>query len=267
MTNEGRSSQTITYDRSLLLGEKRYELLPLSEVERFGIDSFGDADFVSIYGLRPADWYARGVRLLGRTAVECTRDRFADLIGRDVAAVAQSSAGTSGAVVVDPFVGSGNTLYWITRHVRPDRSVGFELDAVVFELTRKNLSLVSLPIDVAHQDYESGLKALMIPDDKLVVLFVSPPWGRALDEEFGLNFRRTTPPVAEVVDLATAVFPRHKLLFAIQAYESVTQDSLADLTARFQWSAVNVYDINAEARNPGLLLGSVGWVARAVATS
>ena len=54
--------------------------------------------------------------------------------------------------------------------VRPDRCVGFELDDVVFELTRKNLSLVSLEIDLIHEGYESGLNALRIPDDHLVVL-------------------------------------------------------------------------------------------------
>src|ERR1700750_714181 len=170
------------YDRWLLLGENANEVLGLAEVEGYGRDSFGDPDFVSIYGLKPADWYARGVRLLGRTAVECTRDRFADLIGRDVAA-AISAAGVAGSTVVDPFAGSGNTLYWITRHVRPERSVGFELDDVVFELTRTNLSLVSLEIDVIHDGYEPGLNALRIPADHLIVLFVSPPWGRAVDEE------------------------------------------------------------------------------------
>ena len=77
--------------------------------------------------------------------------------------------------------------------------------------------------------------------------------------ESGLDFRRTTPPVAEIVDLAIGVFRRYKLLFAIQAYESVIPDSLAELTARFQSSALKVYDINAQAKNPGLLLGSVGW--------
>jgi hypothetical protein len=261
MASDEPSPETSTYDRWLLLGEKRYERLDLRAVQRYGRDSFGDSDFVSIYGLKPADWYARGVRLLGRTAVECTRDRFADLIGRDVAA-AVSGAGAAASIVVDPFAGSGNTLYWITRHVRPERSVGFELDDVVFELTRTNLSLVSLEIDVIHDGYESGLNALRIPDDHLVVLFVSPPWGRALDEESGLDLRRTTPPVAEIVDRAINVFPRHKLLFAIQAYETVTPDSLAELTARFQWSALNVYDINAHAKNPGLLLGSVGWITR-----
>ena len=186
MPNEVRSLQTTAYDRRFLLGEKRYELLDLGEVERFGLDSFGDPDFVSIYGLRPADWYHRGVRLLGRTAVECTRDRFADLIGRDVAAVSKSAPATSGSIVVDLFAGSGNTLYWIAQHVRPDRSVGFELDPIVFELTRKNLSLVSLGIDVIHEGYQPGLQGLTIPDDELVVLFISPPWGRALDEESGL---------------------------------------------------------------------------------
>jgi hypothetical protein len=244
----------------LLLGEKRYELLDLETVRRYGRDSFGDPDFVSIYGLKPADWYTRGIRLLGRTTVECTRDRFADLIGRDVAA-AVSAAGAVGSTVVDPFAGSANTLYWITRHVRPDRSVGFELDDVVFELTRKNLSLVSLGIDVIHEGFVSGLTALRLPDGHLVVLFVSPPWGRALDDESGLDFRRTTPPVAEIVDFASDVFRRHKLLFAIQAYESVTPDSLADLTERFRWSALKVYDINEQAKNPGLLLGSIGWIA------
>jgi len=58
---------------------------------------------------------------------------------------------------------------------------------------------------------------------------------------------------------ATAVFDRHKLLFAIQAYESVATDSIAELTARFESSRLTVYHINAQARNPGLLLGTAGW--------
>ena len=61
------------YDRQLLLfGAKRAAVLDLWEVQRYGGDSYRDADHVSIYGMRPGDWYARGVRLLGRTAVECT---------------------------------------------------------------------------------------------------------------------------------------------------------------------------------------------------
>src|SRR5689334_20200951 len=77
------------YDRALLLhGSKRNEILTLSEVQRYG--SFSDSDYVRLYGMTPSQWYARGVRLLGRTAVECTRDPLANLIGRDIAAMAGS---------------------------------------------------------------------------------------------------------------------------------------------------------------------------------
>ena len=259
MADEPPSSRTPDYDRWLLLGDKRNAVLDLAEVEGYGRNSFGDPDFVSIYGLKPADWYARGVRLLGRTTVECTRDRFGDLIGRDVASVAVKATGVSGSVVVDPFAGSGNTLYWITRHVRPERSVGFELDDVVFRLTRENLSITGLGIDIVHGGYEPRLRELSASDDALVIVFVSPPWGMALDEDTGLDLGRTTPPVPEIVDLAIGVLDQNKLLFAIQAYELVEADSLAELTRRFDWSAFNVYDINPQAKNPGLILGTVGW--------
>jgi hypothetical protein len=259
--DDGPDLQSRVYDRGLLLGEKRNELVDLWEVQRYGLDAFGDPDFVSIYGLKPAEWYARGVRLLGRTAVECTRDRFADLIGRDLAVVAKTVTTTDSPIVIDPFAGSGNTLYWITRHVEPVRSVGFEQDDVVFELTRKNLAIMGLTIDVLHDSYERGLRCLSVRDGELVILFVSPPWGEALDPEAGLDLRYTTPPVTQIVELASAVFHPRKLLFGIQAYETVNSDSLAEVTARFQSSASRVYDVNPQTQNPGLVLGTVGWKA------
>jgi len=79
----------VVHDRALLLhGCKRNEVLNLAEIEQYGLDSFADADYISIYGMPPREWYRRGVRLLGRTAVECTRDALGDHIGRDVASVA-----------------------------------------------------------------------------------------------------------------------------------------------------------------------------------
>ena len=110
----------LTYDRQLLLlGAKRNAVLDLSEVLRYGTESYGDANYVSVYGLQPAEWDARGIRLLGRTAVECTRDQLADAIGRDIATTASSTATDllTGALVIDPFGGSGNTLYWILQHM------------------------------------------------------------------------------------------------------------------------------------------------------
>ena len=70
------------HDRALLLhGQKRNKVLTSEEVHRYGSDSFSDPDYVRLYGMTPPQWYAHGVPLLGRTAVECTRDPLADRIG------------------------------------------------------------------------------------------------------------------------------------------------------------------------------------------
>src|SRR5215475_4896125 len=140
-----RMASVPRHDRQfLLMGAKRNAVLELQEIERYGIDSYGDADWVSIYGLRPAEWYARGVRMLGRTAVECTRDRLGDAIGRHVATVVRQPS----PLVVDLFAGSGNTLYWLLRHLPRARGVGFEIDPMVFALTRDNLAALALPVEI-----------------------------------------------------------------------------------------------------------------------
>ena len=119
-----------TYDRALLLyGSKRDEVLTLDEVQRYGLDSFADPDYVRIYGMTPAEWYARGIRLLGRTAVECTRDRLGDRIGRDIADLAKRLPEQTQFSVIDPFAGSCNTLYWTLRHVPNAEGVAFEVEA------------------------------------------------------------------------------------------------------------------------------------------
>jgi hypothetical protein len=204
------NDQRPLYDRELLLlGAKRNAVLELWEVQRYGSDSYGDRDYVSIYGLRPADWHAKGVRLLGRTAVECTRDRLGDAIGKDVAAIVAMRPPSAPALVVDPFAGSGNTLYWLLRHLPDSRCVGFESDAAVFRLTRHNIAALALPIDILNKDYLSGLAGISVASDELLIVFIAPPWGDGFDRTSGVDLRRTTPPITEVVDFPAAqVLPK-----------------------------------------------------------
>src|SRR5258707_6434891 len=102
-----------SYDRALLLaGARRNAILDRWEVQRYGTDSYRDPDYVSIYGLRPAEWYAKGIRLLGRTAVECTRDDLGDAIGRDVAGIALMAPPYAGAPGIGPFARPGHTAHW-----------------------------------------------------------------------------------------------------------------------------------------------------------
>ena len=103
MNERAGNAQSRVYDRALLLhGSKRNEMLTLAEIEQYGLDSFADADYVSIYGMPPREWFRQGIRLLGRTVVECTRDALGDRIGLDVASVAERMP-SSQLVVIDPF--------------------------------------------------------------------------------------------------------------------------------------------------------------------
>jgi hypothetical protein len=248
------------YDRQLLLfGVKRDAVLDLWEVERDGLDSFADADYVSVYGMRPADWFARGIRLLGRTTVECTRDALADAIALDVADLARSASSTSGAVVIDPFVGSGNTLYWIVRRLTGCIGRGLELDARVCELTKRNLAIINSPIQIVNTDYLRGLAATTTPPDRLVVVFIAPPWGHALDPMSGLDLRRTTPPITDIIDQLSRLLPDTPLLLAIQVHEQLEPSSLDLVRSRCDWSSQRRYHLNEAGQNHGVLLGTRGW--------
>jgi hypothetical protein len=194
--------------------------------------------------------------LLGRTAVECTRDALGSAIAQDVAAVAANSAQ---AIVVDPFAGSGNTLYWLLRNLPGAQGLGFELDSGVFQLTRKNLSLLALPIEVLNLDYVAGFSKVRAVPGGLLVVFIAPPWGHGLDLVRGLDLRRTEPPVTRIVDHLRHEFAQCRLLCAIQTHETIEPESLAELQARFEWSVLQIYDLNAPGQNHGIVLGTSGW--------
>ena len=248
------------YDRALLLtGAKRNAVLTLREVQQYGIDSFSDADYVSIYGMPPAEWYGRGIRLLGRTAVECTRDALGDRMGRDIAVVAAKWPTQTRFVVIDPFAGSCNTLYWILRHIANSEGFGFELDPTIYELSKRNIACLGKNIMLVQGDYKDLLGAPGVPGDLGVIVIVAPPWGDALDEVAGVDLRRTTPPVAEVISHVGRAYVGRRILFATQVYEKVHPESLADLQRILEWSEMLIYDINVKGRNHGLLLGTLGW--------
>jgi putative methyltransferase len=247
------------HDRQYLLSPlRRNTVLELWEVERYGRDSFGDPDYVSIYGLRPREWYARGVRVLARTAVECTRDRLAKLIAGDVSELARS-ASSSRAVVIDAFAGSANTLYWLSRLVHASRAIGFELDDAVFETTKRNLEILGLDITLSHEPYETALPRTRVSGDALPIVFIAPPWGDALDPSHGLDLRRTTPPVADVVEHVRAAFPGRPSVAAVQVYAEVEAGSLGEVESLCEWTRRTTYEIDAHGRNHGLLVGTIGW--------
>jgi hypothetical protein len=248
------------YDRDFLLGPgKRDQVMALWEVEKFGTDCFGDPNYVSIYGMRPAEWYARGVRLLARTTLEAVRDRLGAMIGQDVARrVAKTPAGTQFGVI-DPFAGSCNGLYWVLRHVPNATARGFELDETVFALTSRNLALLDRSIELLQGNYRQLVSERPFPSDHHLVVCLGPPWGDALTASAGLDLARTKPPVGEIVDDFERVYPHNPVLYVVEAHERLVLESLDALRRKFVESDLQIYDVEAPHGRRAMLFGSNRW--------
>jgi len=131
---------------------------------------------------------------------------------------------------------------------------------MVFQLTSRNLAILSLSIEVANLDYKAESSILKVAQDQLLIAFIAPPWGDALNRHTGLDLRRTMPPISEIVDFLISIAGRCPLLCAIQVYETLDPASVSELIPRFSWSTKRMYGLNAPGQNHGLLVGTRGWV-------
>ena len=248
------------YDRRFLLSpEKRNQVMELWEVQKFGVDSFSNLDYVCLYGMSPVEWYGRQIRLLARTVVECVRDSLGELIGKDVERTIHDVASARQVIVIDPFAGSCNSLYWMLRCVRNSKGIACELDRTIFEMTKRNTASLDIDIELVNGDYRYLLNTRRFPLDHFIVVYVAPPWGDALSETTGLDLRRTEPPVAEIVDYVDEVYRQHPILWVIQVHQTVDPRSMAELESRFAWSLLRIYDVNIEGMKHGVLLGTSRW--------
>ena len=101
------------------------------------------------------------------------------------------------------------------------RSYGRDVASVAIRMPAKQFVV----IDLVHGDYLRLLEERRVQEDRGIVTSIAPPWGAALDEVHGLDLRRTTPPIIEVIDNFSLRFPTRKMLFAVQAYEQVSVHS------------------------------------------
>jgi hypothetical protein len=248
------------YGRDFLLSPaKRNQIIELWEVEKFGRDSFGDPDAVSLYSMKPAEWHARGVRILCRTALEAVRDPLGERIGRDVARVAATAPRGSAIEVVDPFAGSCNALFWILRHLPDADGLGFEFDQAIFEMTTRNIAALAAPIRLFRGDFRNLLGQHRFPERHRIVAFLAPPWADALSRETGLDLGRTKPPIRDIIDAFERVYPRSPLLYAVEVHERRVPTPFAELRSIFEWSELNIYDVPGPTGRHGILLGTRRW--------
>ncbi|GAB7184281.1 hypothetical protein ATKI12_4112 [Kitasatospora sp. Ki12] len=150
--------------RARLLGPLRNRPLTSGQLCEVGRIVCGHPDGLSLYGIPAPRMAAHGIRLLGRTALECVKDPHPALVA---AALTDVLAGlpVSGArpVIADLFCGSGNLGHQLGRLLGPrfgHRVLATELDPLVHAATRHNLTLVDSPVRLHHAGYRDLLHTL-----------------------------------------------------------------------------------------------------------
>ena len=143
------------------------------------------------------------------------------------------------------------------HHVPNAEGIAFELDPQVYELSKRNVASLDTSIELINGDYQSLLDGRRFPPGCVLIVFVAPPWGTALDEVTGLDLRRTIPPITDII--GRLGHTRSRSPHSVRdAGVREANASLSDLQGVLDWSELRVW-ANAEGRNHGILLGSKGW--------
>jgi hypothetical protein len=216
--------------RADLLGPSRTRTLAGHELMEVGRLVYGDADQLSLYGVPSSRMAERGVRLLGRTAIECSVDAYSAAVAGQVAAHGSGTPEPGpDAFVADLFCGSGNMGFHLGRRLGLPVHAS-ELDPLVHDHTRDSLTALGIEIDLQLLDYRDMLGKLgaASPRDTYVV---EPPWGPAFTPH-GLDLEATSPPVPQILADITASRDGTPCLVVIKTNDQIARDSLSRSFAR-----------------------------------
>ena len=191
--------------------------------------------------------------------VEAVTDPLGNKIGSDIAEVVALSSGNRPVGIVDPFAGSCNGLYAILSHLPGSKGIGFEVEPAVFDLTSRNIAHLDAPIELVRGSCKDLVGSRKHPGDHLVVVFLGPPWGDALQPYTGLHLDRTKPPILQIVHDFEQVYGAQPVLYVTQVYEVNEPKALKAVEAAFDWFDLRIYDVNVPGLQYGVLLGTRRW--------
>jgi hypothetical protein len=232
----------------------QHDELALADLHFLGERLYHDRQACAVYGCSPDQAYARGIRLAGRTAIECCLDAPAQTIAADLQRYLQQQGMAGPVAVVDLFAGAGNLMYHIAHTLRAAYGVGIDADPLVARLTAQNLAIVASPWQVTHSSWQEFDPASLPDAIETLVVVVDPPWGCGHTSQ-GLDLRATDPPVP---DILAALIPllRHPTVWVIKTYEHTVPASLATITERLANCQYSTLSCMAPGTNVGYLLGA-----------
>ncbi|AQZ62366.1 unnamed protein product [[Actinomadura] parvosata subsp. kistnae] len=206
-----------------LLGPWRTTELTGAQLCEVGETIYGRAEHFSLYGVAAPAMADAGLRVFGRTAVECCTDLMAVAVAHAVADLHAPPDMAGDSFVAELFCGSGNLgvhLGWTLG--RPVYAA--ELDPLVYQATRHNLGSVGAATRLQQIDYRELLPGLPArgPGDTYIV---EPPWGCAISPA-GLDLLGTSPPVPEILDDILRARDGRSCLVGIKTIDRILHDSL-----------------------------------------
>ncbi len=196
----------------------------------------GDRNDLRLFGLSTIAWYLLGVRIVGRSVIEATRDPQARFLARAVAQTLREH-GHEISDVIDPFVGSGNVLYHLVKETGAKRGIGVELDPAIcrltsrnFEVMRRSLQLRGVEIRIHPGDW-SLCRAFL--GERPTLIHIGPPWGDAFTAE-GLDLRATQPPIKAILAEIEQAAGDAPIFAAISAFPKVVAESVSEILAGYK---------------------------------
>ncbi len=207
--------------------------LRLRDVRRAAERLSGDPNDLRLFGMSTLVWYMLGVRILGRTAIEATRDPQARFVGWAVAETLRQHDYKI-QTVIDPFAGSGNSLYHLMKATSAPLGIGIEADAEIYRRTKSNFDVLQRwkrlrgsHVDIRHGDWSDYRSFL---GDQATLMHLDPPWGDAFNRD-GLDLRVTHPPILHILsDIARSKGPA-PVFVAISTMPQVVQESVEEIRA------------------------------------
>jgi hypothetical protein len=217
--------------REELLGRRAHELVTKDDLMILGDVMYGDSGLLRIYGLSIDDLTERGFGILGRTAVECCIDAYAEDAANVALEAAEMEALPPQPLIVDLFSGSANLLYWTTFKFGAP-GIGSEADPAVYQETFANLARLDLDARVIPGGFTELPGTREFREAAALVYLLDPPWGDAFDGVSGLDLGRTTPPVHEALEWAREHAGGRPCIALVKASEHGSEQSVRRLAAR-----------------------------------
>lgn len=254
-TPKTRSSESDAY-RNELLGPKKGKVLDLDEVLRAGEKIFDDPNYIQLYGMLPQTYHEMGLRIAGRTAIECTVDRHAVSIANVVRKVMQQHFPEQRLTVVDLFTGSGNLLYHVAEITSASLAIGFESDSSVYNLTRTNFQKLGFQAIFKLGRFQTLFRPNLLPEDQPCIVIIDPPWDAGFSFDTGLDLGFTSPPVKDILNWVKNQLPHQETICVTKTYELLLEESVQEIASCYHICARGITADFPAGKNVGYLVCS-----------